>query len=320
VQWRRESDYVGYDPIARRGTDLDRSQLASAHLVYIADAYGVYTGDYAATSDTAGAGGAIGGPGVEASTLIYGGMQDAEVAALEDFVSRGGHVVAEFNTLEDPTAGTAAGDRLGQLLGVRFERWLGRWYGDLASTDEIPTWMRERYLRIYWKPWAFSGPGLVVFSSVDDRLVVIDSSEFTAAWPVTLAVRETRDPLTRRVRDGQPYWYWFSAVTPTDSGQVLAEFTLQVSDAAKARLRDAGFAATLPAVVRHRGAGVRAYLAGDFADVGVAPPPLRRTRGTDWLGRLQSRSGTPGRQQRFFWRVTVPLWDGMLDEVRRAGR
>lgn len=314
VAWRPESDYVGYDPVNRRGSDLDSTHLAAARLVYIADAYGVYSGDYRVDADSAAA------PDNAPSALLYGGMHDAEVDALERFVARGGHVVAEFNTLEDPTAGTAAGDRLGRLLGVRFDRWLGRWYGDLSADSEIPAWMKARYERIYWKPWAFRGPGLVVFSGVDDRMVVIDSSEFAARWPVTLEVDDARDPLTRGVSGGQPYWYWFSGVTPTDSGRTLAHFRLHVSDAAQARLRAMGFTTTLPAVVRHRGPGMRAYLAGDFADVGTAPPPLRRTRGTDWLGRLQSRSGKPGRQQRFFWRVTIPLWDGMLDEVRHPHR
>lgn len=314
VAWRYAEDYVGYDPTAKRGTDLDSTHLANARLVYIADSYGVYTGDYLVDDDSTTHG------ELEPSQRIYGGMQDGEVAALEAFVARGGNVVAEFNTLEEPTAGTAAGDRLGALLGVRFDRWLGRWYSDLSGPDEIPTWMRARYERTYWKPWNFRGPGLVMFSDSDDRIVVIDSSEFTGRFPITLEVDDASDALTRRVRSGQPYWYWISGVSPSDSGDVLAHFTLHVNDAAKQRMRAMGFSTLPPAIVRHRGSGVRAYLAGDFADVGVAPPPLRRTRGMDWMGRLQARSTKPGRQQRFFWRVTIPIWDGMLDEVRAQGR
>lgn len=314
VAWRYAEDYVGYAPLTKVGTDLDSTHLAGARLVYIADAYGVYTGDYLADDDSTTHG------ELEPSQLIYGGMKDAEVTALERFVARGGSVVAEFNTLEDPTAGTAAGDRLGALLGVRFDRWLGRWYGDLSSPDEIPSWMKERYERVYWKPWNFRGPGVVMFSDREDRIVVIDSSEFTSRWPITLEVDDPDDPLTRRVRSGQPYWYWVSGVSPTDSGEVLAHFHLHVTDAAKQRLRAMGFSSLPPAVVRHRGAGVRAYFAGDFADVGATPPPLRRTRGMDWMGRLQARTKKPGRQQRFFWRVTMPLWDGMLDEVMATSR
>ncbi len=312
VSWNIPGDYVGYDPVTKRGTDLTAADLDSARLVYIADAYGVYTGDYREGNDS----GAV--AGLEPSKLIYGGMTDAEVETLERFVARGGHVVAEFNTLEDPTAGTAAGDRLGRLLGVRFDRWLGRWYGNLAGADEIPRWMRERYERVYWKPWNFSGPGLVVFSDVSDRIVVIDSSEFTSKWPVTLDLTDLRDPLTRHVHTGQPYWYWFSGVTPLDSARTLAQITLHVSATAQARMKAMGFPVTTPAVVRHPGPGLRAYFAGDFADVGTAPPPLRRTRGLDWFGRLQSRRIKPGMQSRFFWRVSIPLWDGMLSEARHS--
>lgn len=314
VRWNTTADYVGYDPVRKQGTDLDSTMLRGAKLVYIADAYGVYTGDYEDHRDSANV------AALEPSRLIYGGMQAQEVDALEALIARGGNVVAEFNTLEDPTAGTEPGERLGRLLGVSFNRWIGRWYRDLASADEIPTWLRERYERVYWKPWAFSGPGIVVFSGVDDRVVVVEGKEFTAQWPVTLDVDDASDPLTAEVRTGQPYWYWFSSVTPTDSGATLAHFTLHVNGAAKTRLETMGFATSLPAIVRHRGSGVRAYLTGDFADVGVEPEPLRRTRGMDWFGRLQARSGEPGMQQRFFWNVTMPIWDGMLDEVRRQGQ
>lgn len=314
ASWRYASDYVGYDPIAKRGRDLDSAQLADAQLVYIADAYGVYQGDYLLDDDSTTHG------ELEPSARIYGGMTGDEVDALERFVARGGHVVAEFNTLEEPTSGTVGGERLGALLGVRYDRWLGRWYGDLSAPDEIPTWMRARYERTYWRPWSFRGPGLVFFSELGDRIVVIDSSEFTATWPVTLEVVDANDALSRHIVPGQPYWYWMSGVTPTDSGRVLAEFRLHVSDSAKARLRQLGFSPVMPAVVRHRGSGLRAYLAGDFADVGATPPPLKRTRGMDWFGRLQARERKPGVQKRFWWRVTLPIWDGMLDEVRAQAR
>lgn len=314
AEWLFAKDYVGYDPVAKRGRDLERADLEDARLVYIADAYGVYAGDYLVDDDSTTHG------ELEPSARIYGGMTDGEVDALERFVADGGSVVAEFNTLEEPTAGTAAGDRLGALLGARFERWLGRWYGDLSAADEIPRWMRERYERVYWKPWEFRGPGLVFFSDVGDRIVVVDSSEFTSPWPVTFEVDEPADPLVRRARAGQPYWYWMSGVAPTDSGRVLAHFELHITDAAKARMQAMGFSTRPPAVIRHRGPTLRAYFPGDFADVGSAPPPLKRMRGMDWLGRLQAREWKPGVQKRFFWRVTIPLWDGMLDEVQAPTR
>jgi hypothetical protein len=311
--WDRTRDYVGFDPATRVGTDLDSTHLADAQLVYIADAYGVYAGDYLVADSSV-------IPGLEPSAKIYGGMQEHEVAALERFVARGGHVVAEFNTLEEPTSGTAAGERLGALLGARFDGWLGRWYGDLSSVSEIPQWMRERYERTVWRPWSFRGPGMVIIAEGSDRIVVIDSTEFTSEWPITLEVDEPRDPLVRGVRPGQPYWYWFSAVSATDSGRVLASYQLHVNDAARLRLTQMGFSDRIPAVVRHRGPTLRAYITGDIADVGVAPPPLMRTRGLDWFGRYSARERKPGSQRRFFWRVTLPLWDGMLREVNRVLR
>lgn len=312
--WNPALDYIGYDPVAKRGTDLSASVLDSVDLVYIADAYGVYEGDYLVDDDTSTHG------ELAYSRRIYGGVTEAEVTALTQFVRRGGNLVAEFNTLEEPTSTGAAGDALGTLLGVRYQRWLGRWYGNLESGEEIPQWMRERYERVYWRPWAFRGAGIVIFAEGDDRIVVIDSSEFTARWPITLELDETDDPLTADVVNGQPYWYWVTGTEPTDSGKVLAWYELHVSGDAKRRLERVGFSARFPAVVRHKGSGVRAYFAGDFADVGVRPPPLMRTRGLDWFARYQAREKKPGVQRRFFWRVTVPLWDGMLAESEASGK
>lgn len=311
--WDPTRDYIGYDPVAKRGTDLTDAALDSVDLVYIADAYGVYQGDYLLDDDSSTHG------ELEPSQRIYGGVTTDEVDALTRFVRRGGDLVAEFNTIEEPTSSTPASDALGALLGVRYQRWLGRWYADLGSADEIPRWMLERYERVYWKPWTFRGPGIVIFGEASDRIVVIDSSEFTARWPITVEVDEQAadDPLLRGVRNGQPYWYWISGTEPTDSGRVLAWYDFHVSGEAKRRLEAMGFEARFPAVVRHRGAGMRAYFAGDFADVGLRPPPLMRTRGLDWFGRYTARDKKPGIQRRFFWRVTLPIWDAMLAESER---
>ena len=82
---------------------------------------------------------------LEPSQRIYGGMTADEVDALTRYVQRGGDLVAEFNTLEQPTSGTEQGVALGALLGVRYQRWLGRWYANLESSDEIPRWMRKKF-------------------------------------------------------------------------------------------------------------------------------------------------------------------------------
>lgn len=312
ARWLPEQDYVGYNPTTKVGTDLDSALLARTDLVYLADAYGVYAGDFLVDDDSTTHG------ELDPSARIYGGVTLDEVSALEDYVARGGSVIAEFNALEEPTSATDASDRLGALLGVRYQRWLGRWYSNLASVDEIPAWMRARYERAYWRPWEFHGPGIVVFAEGSDRIVVIDSTEFTSQWPISIDVKEPDDPLMRGVKSGQPYWFWFSGVAATHSGRVLASYDLHVTPAAKSRLRAMGFPSTFPAVVRHTGSGVRAYFAGDFADVGVAPPPMMRTRGLDWFARWQARERNAGSQRRFFWRVTIPLWDGMLRETVRT--
>lgn len=308
--WDPARHFVGFDPTTRRGTDLDDFQLRRVQLLYLADAYGVYSADYAQRSPTDSATAAV-----EQSTRIYGGVQLAEVEALERYSKRGGHIIAEFNTLEDPTSGTEAGERLGLLLGAEYQRWLGRWYADLSSLEEIPKWMRDRHQRRFGRPWDRVGPGIVVFSETDDALVVIDSTHFTQRWPVTLEVHAPDDPLTANVRSGQPYWYWFSGVRAINDANVLASWELHVDSASRAELAAAGFGHRLPAIVRRPGLPLRVYVTGDIADVGAKPPPLERTRLLDWLGRWNVRQVRPGVQRRFYWNVTLPFWDAVLEQA-----
>jgi hypothetical protein len=54
--------------------------------------------------------------------MIYGGLKDAEVDAVEEFGARGGHIVAEFNTFASPTSGESR-ERLEALFGLDWSGW-----------------------------------------------------------------------------------------------------------------------------------------------------------------------------------------------------
>lgn len=306
--WRVTRDYVGYDPDSARSRLLDSTALARAHLAYLADAYGVYTADVATAAGTA-----TGAASLARSTLIFGGVQLSEARALAAFRARGGAVMAEFNVLESPTAGTAAGALMESLLGTHYLGWIARGYDDLSSDDEIPPWMRAKWLRRHTTPWTFTGPGYVLFSENEDRIVVVERREFEGPMPLTLEVDRPGDPLMRGVHGGAGYGYWVSGIAPTDSGVVLASFQLHVDSAARARVTREGFPLRFPAVVRRLGGPLAAYVAADIADAALAPPYVQRTVFLDWwrARRVRGSRGIDGELD-FFWRVAAPLWDAAL--------
>ena len=244
--WVVDADYLGFDPDAHRGSAIDSAHLAGHRLLYIADAYGVYSGDYLfharerATEDTS-------QTGLERSRLLYGGISVAEAATIAQFQRGGGSVVAEFNTIESPTSDTSAEDTLAVVVGARYANWLGRWYGDLASRDEIPEWLRAQYARYAGVPWTFRGAGLVFLSDSSDRIAVVPSNQFAQMNPVTIEVERAADPLVAGVTTGQPYWYWFSGVEPLPDSDVLASFVVHVNSGAATTLRAAGFPLRFPA-------------------------------------------------------------------------
>ncbi|MBI3790801.1 MAG: hypothetical protein HY275_07970 [Gemmatimonadetes bacterium] len=306
--WDATRDYVGYDPEQRQGRLLEARTLEHARLAYLADAYGVYTADLPVD------GAAPTGPAALArSTPIFAGVTLPEAQALAAFRERGGAVVAEFNVLESPTAGTPAAAVLERLLGAHYTGWLARSYDDLASDDEIPAWMRTKWQRRHRTPWNFRGPGTVLFGEADDRIAVILREQVEGRHAMTLEVDRPLDPLMRGVEGGAGYGYWVSGIEPTDSGVTVASFQLHVDSAARAQLAHEGFALRFPAIVRRTTGPRAAYIAADLADAASVPPYVQRTVWLDaWRAhRVRDAVGAEGDLD-FFWRVIAPVWDATL--------
>ena len=82
-----------------------------------------------------------------------------DAAALAE--TRGGTLIAEFNTFASPTR-SAAVDVMESTLGVRWTHWIGRYFPRLEDTDEVPPWMRDNWEREWDDTWTFEGPGFVL--------------------------------------------------------------------------------------------------------------------------------------------------------------
>ena len=168
--WNLDANYVGFtpDPDAvdghGEGRDLRQTDLVGADLLFLADSYGVYSGDYEQGATRA---------AIDRSTLIYGGLDSDELDLIEQFVADGNHLLAEFNTIASPTSGTSR-SRLESLLGVKWTGWSGRFFPDLGDASEVPHWAPRDWREQYQQEWDLAGPGyLLVHES--GRLFVLQT-------------------------------------------------------------------------------------------------------------------------------------------------
>jgi hypothetical protein len=305
------SDYLGaYPPPVpgdppSRTRDLTGADVEGARLIYLADTYGVYRDDLKSKERMDAA--------LERSPKLYGGLTPEEARAAAGASFAGKTLVAEFNTLGSPT-GDEARTTLEAALGVRWTRWIGRYFAQLEDIGEVPQWMRNDYEREWKRPWRFEGPGYVLVQ--DDAHCEVLRVGFEAET-VGLTIERER-PVEAHLdgaADGVPYPYWFDVVETTDAKR-LASFAWHLKAEGRVRLKARGLSERFPAVTRRVSSpgGAAWYFAGDFADNPMDPRPV------PFLGYLGFRRFVEGlkrvpSESAFYWRFYVPMMETIVNDA-----
>jgi hypothetical protein len=282
-------DYIGFDPAAKKGRTLTPDLLANADVVYIADTYGVYAGDYERPGQQA---------ALERSPKIYGGLDDGEAAVVDAFAARGGMAIAEFNTFGSPTEdGPRA--RLEGTFGVRWTRWVGRYWPNLRDPNEVPRWVGKVYERVNGRPFDFGGGGMVFVKDDVDIVVLRDGDELRQG---VITQERTAEGAEFAFPERGHFRYWMDVVTATDA-EVIYEHVLDVSSAGERALAKHGLPRRFPAVTKRRDAW---YFAGDFVDNSF---DLGSPERAGLLAFRDARAGCGGvsPEEDFFWRFFVPI-------------
>lgn len=308
-----DRDYLGAFPGPKAGDpparirDLTEADVAMARVVYLVDTYGVYRKDLESGAEEKAA--------LERSPKIYGGLTPAEARAASAAPGQGKTLIAEFNTLGSPTGDGARGI-LEDALGVRWTRWIGRYFARLDDTDEVPGWMRRDYEREWQKPWEFHGPGYVLMQD-DAHCEVLRPGYEVERKGLTIEVADGAEADLGGAASGVPYPYWFDVVEARPGAQVLARFAWHATPAGRARLRDRGLPLEFPAVTRRKGGpGSAWYFAGDFADNPMDPNPVP-FRGYLTLRRVIERYKLAPSESAFFWTFYAPLMENILRGVEK---
>ncbi len=307
--YNSRKDYLGAFPGLEPGDrpaatrDLALSDALGADLVYIADTYGVYEDDLKSGSRMKAA--------LERSRKIYGGLEQSEADAAVAALHAGKKLVVEFNTLASPT-GTAARETMEQALGVRWTRWVGRYFPRLEDEDEVPRWLVENYELESDRPWEFEGAGYVLLQD-DAHVEVLRVGEESKRDGLVLMREQPVDPVLNEARDGVSYAFWFSIVEPSDDVKVLATFRWNLTQEGQNRLLARGLPMTFPAVVRRMapGGGVAYYFAGDFAD-NPMPQIQVPLAGYTRFKRSFERVRLYPSEASFYWRFYVPMMSRIL--------
>ncbi len=304
VPFDNRKDYYGYFPDAAENERIKPLPELEAYtdLVYIADTYGVYKG----------------APGTEAPTLgtsnlIYGGMNQQDVDVLRAYLNqdRPNTLVAEYNTFGTPTPSYVQA-QMYEMLRVRWTGWIGQYVRDLSKGKEVPQWAIERYERKTGEAWAYSGPGFLLADDREDVLVLEMETE--------MGPRANQMELTEAgskffgLAESRYYNHIFDIVEPLSGAQVLANYTLDVTDAGARKLHEAGLPSSFPAIVRGTTAFHSTYyLAGNFNYLPYNPqfhffaavPAIMRKATKDTLGS----------ENTFYWQTYLPMLSTITNEA-----
>jgi len=308
-KYHTDRDYLGAYPGPEPGDppagirNLTMADALGADLVYIADTYGVYQGDLDSGAEMKAA--------LERSSKIYGGLETSEAEALQAALSAGGTIVVEFNTLASPT-GAQPRKIMEETLGVRWTRWVGRYFPRLEDEEEVPRWITENYAREWDKPWEFEGAGYVLLQD-DAHVEVLRSGSEVERNGLVLERERPVDGMLADARDGVAYPFWFSIVEAQSDVRVLASYKWKLTEAGRRRLQARGLPDRFPAVVRRMapGGGTAYYFAGDFAD-NPLPEVAVPLAGYRWFKRSFERARLYPSDTGFYWRFYVPMMSRIL--------
>jgi hypothetical protein len=302
------TDYTGFfpvDPPEEYDTSLlSTAKLADRDVLYLADTYGVYWSDYEQFEGRDWA-------ATEHSPKIFGGLEEQEVEALEFFAAQEKLIIGEFNCFASPTPPDLR-ERTENIFGVRWTRWVGRYFLDLADEKDVPAWLYRLYQEKYGREWDVEGSGYILCRDESTEFIILKDGEDIRPEGITLEINTAfaDGDVMQGVRDSK-FNYWFDILTAQPGAEILAEYQMHLTPAGEEKVLEAGLPLRFPAVVRKQDGYSAYYLAGDFVDFDKAMgPPVNRL--TLFINRDYYKTASPGGQGCFFWHTYFPLVSNIL--------
>jgi hypothetical protein len=301
--YRYNKDYYGFYPISSDEFSIKDLVYAppDPDLILFTDTYGVYKDDYWIPNKKG-----------NRSSLIYGGLSREDIFMLRKNLKYNTTLVTSFNTFAQPTdEGTRK--QFEKIIGVEWKRWMGRFFINLERDKEVAVWMVRNWEEQHDAVWDFTGPGFVLCSDWDQVEVMEEGIHFHKEKDISFAFLP---PYTEEFNSKTDisYYYWFDFIQPFEETEILAEYTMEVTEEGQDLLDSLGLDSVFPAITRKRTSDYTAYyLAGDFEDHKTSSF-LWHVYGLDTLRKWFSLDFR-GEAYEYYWRGYLPFMKKVLQDV-----
>ncbi len=311
--YKIDRDYFGFFPLKdekfklkglERFTGKQINQLSKdADLVYFTDTYGIYNNEWFQKKNVN-----------ERSGMLYGGLSIKDVDLARAMKVQKKLIIAEFNTIGDPTDSTA---RAGfeEEFAIHWTGWTARHFESLDTTInmELPHWLINNYKRQHQNQWPFKKAG-IAFVNNKDRVVILEEGVHLSN-PMPHIQTSTQGQKMLGLPSEIEYPFWFDIIQyDTKINQSAANFKISLNDRGHAELKKQGIPSVFPAITFHKGDDYRFYyFSGDFCD---NPVSINSSyfKGVSYFRWMFYDDRDPMERHSFFWNYYRPLMTNILDE------
>lgn len=309
-----DKDYLGFFPTGKqdfgiakdlkgKSQDEIRTLVRQQDLLYIADTYGVYEGDFSENKKE------------QITKKIYGGLDFPELQMIRMAKEEGKVVVAEYNSIASPTP-KAIRTEFENLMGIKWTGWIGRYFDELDTlvNGDIPGWMIRQYERQH-EIWNLSGPGLIFIKESGEIEAFVHTRDYENKIPLIRTQKINKHGF--KLPEVVPYPDWFDVVMIERDYQVISYYDIAPTSQGLQRMRSMGLPRFFPAaIVRNFEKGSQYYFSGDYSDI-RGDFGSHRFYGlpTLWRGLYVASDYTD--RQSFFWNYYLPLVTQVLDKSKK---
>ena len=290
-----EKSYYGFNPSAVNHIQSLPSTLQGKDLIYAADTYGIYRQEQQADRSYK-------------QKLIYGGMKSEDVQKIQYATATGATFVGEYNILGAPTDKEVR-QQLENMFGIKWTGWKGRYYKELAN---VSTLLKQGYTLATGEKWTYQGEG-ILFINEEENMVVLDSSDLEAqSFGVEFSEKGYE---WSQMKGKTSYYGWFDIVERRTRAEVMAEYTMDLSQSGAEKLKSAGIPDHFPAITRfNHTTHYSYYFSGDYANRVDTPYP------TQYIGwDVVMKFFIPRTHQNaFYWEIYVPVMKQIFSEIKSS--
>lgn len=238
------------------------------------------------------------------------GLTEDEVGLIASCYAKGTTVIGEYNISGDPTKANVSKE-LENIFGVGFTGWVGKFFSDLASENDVPNWIRMTYEQQYGKKWGMTGAGILIAGN--NRIIILQRGKDFAGQSINLSMSADN---TKAFNTGTiDYYNWFEIIKPVDDKSVIAWYDLNLTAIGQDQMKLFGLNSRFPAIIANKSdAKTSYYFAGDFCDYRESAK-IYSFLGAAALYRIFSVK-SEGDNSHFYWDFYVPFMSKVIKDVK----